>query len=351
MANWLADCRKLLVRGPNWLGDAVMALPSLEIAKRAAPGARLTLAVPEHLAGLFTGADDVDEVLPLKGRKSALAVARGFRAGGFDSTLLLPNSFGSAMAAWIARIPRRAGYSRDGRRWLLSEPVPCPPGMRARHQAEYYVELVRALGAEADGLNLRQPVRLHALKTTRREVAATLSSERVRPEAPLAVLAPCAVGPGKEWPAGRFGRLAALLSRQGFEVVLVGSPAERAKVAAVARAALEDGARVLDLAGRNSVAGMAALFELAAVFAGNDSGPMHLAGAMGLPAVGIFVGTDPELYRPLGPRAATIGGPGKAPTPEAVAALIGSLAQRAGVAPARRTEEDGAARRREWDWR
>jgi heptosyltransferase-2 len=350
MATWLADCRKLLVRAPNWLGDTVMCLPALAAVKRAAPEVRLTLAVPEHLAGLFAGAADVDAVLPINRRGSLLVLGRLYRAGGFDSALLLPNSFGSALAAWLGRVRRRAGFSRDGRRWLLTEPVACPPPTRALHQAEYYLELVHRLGAEVADFDRRATVRLTAPKNVRRDVANLLGAERTRPEAPLVVLAPCAVGSGKEWPAARFGRLAALLWAKGFEVVLVGSPAERDKTAVVARGARDYGARVLDLSGRNTVVGMAALFERAAAFAGNDSGPMHLAGAMGLPAVGIFVATDPALYRPLGPRATAIGGPDQSPAPEAVAALIGSLVGRSGAAPASPAAAPDRNSKAEWDW-
>jgi ADP-heptose:LPS heptosyltransferase len=139
------------------------------------------------------------------------------------------------------------------------------------------------------------------------------------------VLAPCAAGPGKEWPAIRFGRLAALLWKEGAEVVLTAAPGERDKTAAVAAAARASGGEVVDLAGRNSVAQMAALFDLAVGFAGNDSGPTHLAGAMGLPSLGIFVRTDPARYRAIGPRTAAIGGRGSVPEPEEALEALESL--------------------------
>jgi len=334
MSEWLRACRRLLVRAPNWLGDVVMCLPALEAVKRAAPELHLTLALPGHLAELFAAAGDVDAALPVaKGAGAVLALARSFREGDFDSALLLPNSFGSALAARLAGIERRAGYGRDGRSWLLTEAVPCGPERRELHQVEYYLELAGELGARPE-LDRARPVRLSAPAAAREQVAEVLSAERRRPEAPLYVLAPCAAGPGKEWPAERFGRLAALLCAKGAEVALTAAPApsEREKTAAVAGAAREAGGETIDLAGRNSVAQMAALFEIADGFVGNDSGPMHLAGALGCAAVGVFVSTDPALYRPLGPLVETIGGPGAQPRPEEVAARLEALAARRGAA-------------------
>jgi ADP-heptose:LPS heptosyltransferase len=208
---------------------------------------------------------------------------------------------------------------------MLTDPVAADGRRRALHQVEYYLELVRELGAPTDGFDRSRPLRLAAPESARRDVRELLAAERVRPGAPLVVLAPCAVGAGKEWPAERFGKLAALLWGRGAEVVLVGSPAERPKTAAVAAPARAAGASVLDLAGRNRVAEMAALFEVAGGFVGNDSGPMHLAGAMGLAALGVFVSTDPVRYRPLGPRTAVLGGPGLNPEPEEAAGRLAAL--------------------------
>ncbi len=325
MPNWFAECRSLLVRAPNWLGDVVMCLPALEAVKRAAHDLRLTLALPGHLSELLSGAEDVDAVLAIeRGARSVLRISRAIKRGGFDSALLLPNSFGSALAVRLAGIPRRAGYARDGRSWMLTEAVSCPPERRGLHQVEYYTALAGELGAPCDP-DLSRTVRLSAPAAARAQVESLLAAERVRPEAPLYVLAPCAVGPGKEWPAEKFGRLAALLWARGAEVALTGAPDEKHKTGAVAAAARSAGGRVLDLAGRNSVAQMAALFELAAGFAGNDSGPMHLAGATGLPTLGIFVSTDPKLYTPLGPRVAVIGGPAASPEPQAAAERLENL--------------------------
>ncbi len=326
MAEWFKSCRRLLVRAPNWLGDVVMSLPALEAVRRAAPDVHLTLALPGHLAELFAGAADVNETLGVqRGSRSVLKLGRLFREGNFDSALLLPNSFGSALAVRLGGIPRRAGFARDGRSWMLTDAVPCDSRRRALHQVEYYLELMAELGAPLD-FDRAHTVRLKAPQSARDQVSDVLSSERKRPAAPLCVLAPCAIGRGKEWPAESFGQLAAMLCARGLEVVLTGAPNERERIAAVAAAARKAGGEVIDLAGRNSIAQMAALFEVAAVFAGNDSGPTHLAGAMGLPALGVFVRTDPSLYLALGPHSRAIGGIDAMPGPEEVLADIEQLA-------------------------
>ena len=339
MSRWLTECRRLLVRAPNWLGNVVMSLPALEAVKRAAPHVRLTLALPEHMTELLREADDVDEVLPVRPETRFVAESgRLFRARGFDSALLLPNSFGAALAVWLAGIPRRAGYRRDARSWMLTEAVACDARRRALHQAQYFLALVQDLGAPLD-FDRTYRARLSAPPAARAQVAATLSAERKRPGAPLFILAPCAVGSGREWPAECFGRLAAILWEEGAEVVLTASPTEYEKCAQVARLARLSGGEVINLAGRNSVAQMAALVEAADGFAGNDSGPMHLAGTMGLAAVGVFVGTDPLLSSPLGPRVAVLGGPGAVPRPQDVAARLLEMVLRRS-SHARRAPED-----------
>jgi heptosyltransferase-2 len=198
MSNWFAGCRRLLVRSPNWLGDVVMSLPALEAIRRATPAARLDLALPGHLAELFSSVPGVDGTLPLQRGAAALpALARQWSAGRFDSVLLLPNSFGSALAARLAGIPRRAGYATQGRSWLLTEAIPCGGRQRGLHQAEYYAELVADLGAPPSGLDLKRPVHLPVPEAARRRVEDLLAAERRRPQAPLYVLAPCAAGPAK----------------------------------------------------------------------------------------------------------------------------------------------------------
>jgi len=142
---------KLLVLAPNWLGDAIMALPAIADLRRHYPGARLTLAARRPLAALATMIPGVDGSIPLDGRGGARAISalRGdinrLREGRFDAVLLLPNSFHAALLAYGARIPQRWGYRADLRSPLLTRAV-AKPRVARLHQAEYYQHLTRGLG-------------------------------------------------------------------------------------------------------------------------------------------------------------------------------------------------------------
>jgi lipopolysaccharide heptosyltransferase II len=302
-----------------------MCLPALEALKKARPQLHLTLALPGHLCELFSAAKDVDATIPVTpGSRAILALASKLRSEKFDSALLLPNSFGSALGLWLARIPQRAGYARDGRSWMLTRAISCDTDRRRLHQIDYYLALLSELGAPLN-FDRSKCLGLAAPDAARKQVREVLAAERQRPQAPLFVLAPCAIGGDKEWPGENFGRLAALLFAAGNEVVLTGAANEKDKTALIASIAEKHGAEVINLVGRNSVAQMAALFETADGYIGNDSGPMHLAGALGLPALGVFINTDPELYRPLGPRASFIGGIKAMPQPQEVLEKILSM--------------------------
>ncbi len=281
----------LVVRLPNWLGDAVMATPALKaLARRES----FFLLGRSFLKPLFEPFPGVKGFLTLEnGRWGLFKTARKLKAYRFSRSLLLPNSLSSALICFLAGIPERWGLATDGRRIFLTKAV--NPPREKRHQRDYYLHLMAALGYEIPD----------------RSLAIFLSDEaRARAErllsglsAPLAILAPgAAYGPAKRWPAERFRALAVELSREGWSVVLVGGAAER-----LAGESLAAGLpRVRNLCGQTDVATAAAVIERAAVFVSNDSGLMHVAAALGRPQVAIFGSTDPEATGPLNPRARVV---------------------------------------------
>src|SRR5688572_29805710 len=118
--------KKILIRGPNWVGDAVLAIPTLKVVRSHFPEAEITLMVRPWVAGLFTSAPFVDKVW--KQSKPAgvgdwARITRQIRSSGFDLALLLPNSFESALMMFLARVPRRVGYATDGRSWMLTNSI------------------------------------------------------------------------------------------------------------------------------------------------------------------------------------------------------------------------------------
>ncbi len=291
-----------LVLAPNWLGDAVMALPAIADVKRHAPGRRIVVAARGSVASLFELAPDVDGVVTLewKGdwreRTGLSADVARLREVGADAAILLPNSFASAWLAWRARVPRRLGYAGDLRSWLLSRAVPKPGG--SMHQGAYYQHLVRALGAPSGPLEPRLEVPMADLEAAR----ALMLQRGWTGSGYLVALAPgAAYGGAKRWPPSHYAKLAAALVRgSAIWCVIVGSAADSATAGEV-REGMSPDTRVkaLDLTGATSLRTLAAVLALADVCVSNDSGAMHVAGAVGTALVAVFGPTNERETAPL----------------------------------------------------
>ena len=144
---------KILVRAPNWVGDAIMSLPAVRAVRASYPGASLSILARQWVAGIYAHESCVDEVIPYDaapgwrdlGAKRRIAAM--LRARRFDTAILLQNAFEAAALVRAAGIPRRVGYERDGRGWLLTDRVPVPaPGEIPAHERFYYLELLRRSG-------------------------------------------------------------------------------------------------------------------------------------------------------------------------------------------------------------
>jgi heptosyltransferase-2 len=284
----------LLVRATNWLGDAVMTTPALAAVREGFPDARIVLLARPLVAELFRHHPDVDEVMVYErpgrheGALGRLRLAGELRRRGFDGALLLQNAFDAALIAFLGRIPERAGYPTDGRRILLTLPVPLTPGILERHEVEYYLCLV-------EGLGIPRPVpaalKLGVTKQEREAMAVRLASLGIGRGAPIVTINPGATyGSAKRWYPDRFAAVADVLSAEwGAAVVVVGSTAE-APLAGEIEAAMRN--PPVNLAGKTTVREMMALLSLSSFLVTNDSGPMHIGAALGVPLVAIFGPTD-----------------------------------------------------------
>ena len=292
---------RLLVRTPNWLGDAVMALPALAACRAHFPRAALAVAAPRNLAPLLAAAPGVDEVVGVTrgGRGGRRSEAAALRRGAFDVVVLLPGSFGAAWTARRAGIPERWGFAGRWRRALLTRAVPAPGRRgRPRHQVTRYLDLVRGLGIEPV---VRAP-RLEAPTTMRARARLLLAPAR-GDERPLVGIAPgAAYGHAKRWPPARYADVAARLVRErGARVVLLGGRHDRDAGHAI-ESALGGGTRagVLNLIGRTDVAELAGVLAACRTLLAGDSGAMHLAAALGVPVTAVFGPTDERLTAPVG---------------------------------------------------
>lgn len=316
----LAEGSKVLVVGPQWLGDAVMAEPGLRALHQARPDLQLTLATPKALAPLFRdhpGLADVFEVEPHhRGLFGRGRLSKDLKGKGFDAALVLRNSFGAAWDVWRAGVPVRAGFQTFGRGWCLTEPVPWPTGFKKTHRSQHYRTLAASLGA-ADGEDAALPLPSIPVSDEARQRAEAALKGAVEGDPqdftrPLVGIHPAAAyGPAKMWSERKFGQLAdRLIEDHGATVVLLGSKDEQNVCTEVARHVLcarDQPERLRSLAGETaSVEDLAGVLACCDLVVGNDSGPAHLAAAVGAATVTIYGSTSSDFTGVRGEKVANI---------------------------------------------
>jgi len=301
-ATGAASVARLVLRGPNWLGDAVLALPAMVAVRRAFPRAELTVAAPASLADLYREGTDVrpDHVLDLPDGHRAAVTA--LASGQFDLGILFPNAFRPAWQLKQAGVKERWGYATEGRSLLLTRRSRPERSAVPQHHADYFRGLVRSLDVPCNDA----PPHLVVSPASAERATELLTVRGAAPTSPLVGFAPgAAYGQAKQWPPDRVAAvIARLVSERGATCVLVGAPGDR-----IASRGIESWLRahaadawtcVIDLVGRTSLGELAAVAARCDVFVSNDSGAMHVAAAVGRPVVAIFGPTDERVTRPIG---------------------------------------------------
>ena len=289
------------MRATNWLGDAVMSLPAVRAIRQVFPHAHLTVLARPSVADLYARESAIDRVIPCpaaRGWAERRALAERLRAERFDGAILLPNSFDSALTVWLAGIPERIGYGRDGRSLLLTRAIPVPePGDIPRHERFYYLELLRRAGM-IEHFPACEEIRLDGIGEARSAGAAFLEALGVT--GPVIGINPgAAYGNAKRWPAERFRESAReVAGAVGATVLVLGSKAERALCETVAEPLGQAGIAVRNLAGETSLREFIDVTAACRVVLTNDSGAMHVASALGTPVVAVFGATDDTTTGP-----------------------------------------------------
>ncbi|MBI5815628.1 MAG: lipopolysaccharide heptosyltransferase II [Nitrospinae bacterium] len=280
----MAAPRKLLAVMPNWLGDCVMALPALYGMKKAFPELSMSIAVKSAFMELGSLLPDVAATHP----SDDLSAIGGIRNGRYDTALILPNSFNSAWRSMMMGSPRRIGYAGELRSILLTHAAPRPP-KHSLHQQDYYANLVKAFFPKVEAI----PAKL-VIPDKANDEAASLLPVSGKPLVGIGFGA--SYGSAKMWPAEKFAELIDRLSGQA-DVVLIGAASDKELEA---RTKAHAKSRPLSLVGRTGLATLAAALSRLSLYITNDTGPMHLASALGVPVVAIFGPTSPEETMPLG---------------------------------------------------
>jgi heptosyltransferase-2 len=282
-----------------------MSLPAVRAIRSRFPTARIAVVARRSVAGLYVreGFHLIEYAAPrgLRGLNQQRQFARKLRDERFDCAVLFQNAFEAALLAFLARIPVRIGYNRDGRGWLLSTSVPVPKaGEIPPHQRFYYLELLRRAGW-IESLPQVEEIRFAGLDQARVSGRTLLASTGLHGDV-VGISPGAAYGTAKRWLPEYFVQAADRLARE-FKagVAVFGSPEEAGLCESVASQLANRGVRAVSLAGKTSLPQFIDMAAASRVFITNDSGAMHIASAAGAPTVSIFGATDPWATGPTGP--------------------------------------------------
>jgi heptosyltransferase-2 len=297
---------RVVVRGTNWVGDAVMTIPALRQLRRVLPQAHITLATRSWAEGLFADADFLDDLLIYdrgpRDFRAVLQQTREWRRRRFDLALLFQNAFEAALIAATARVPLRMGYITDGRRALLTHPLPLPQWREQSHEVFYYLNIVAELERVLFGESSQAEPRLtlNISDARRAEARSLLQSEGARMDRPLVALCPGSTNSrAKRWPSSSYAALAdQFVTQAGANILLIGS-ADEVEVSSEVRERMRH--RPIVLTGQTNLARAVAVLSLVDVLVTNDTGPAHIAAALNRPTLVIFGPTDPRTTRPYSP--------------------------------------------------
>ena len=298
---------RLAVRATNWLGDAVMSLPAIRAIRGIFPHAHIAVVARPWVAELYARERSIDRVIRYEA--GTLGDKRRFsaelRAERFDGAILLQNAFDAALMAWMARIPERIGYARDGRSWLLTRAIPAPEsGEIPRHERFYYLELLRRAGL-MERFPESETIRLDGMEEAREAGMAHLRALGIVGTA-VGISPGASYGNAKRWPPERFAEAAARLRDMKAAYLIFGSAGEREMCEAAARLLRADGLDARNLAGETTLGEFIEMTAACRLFLTNDSGAMHVASAAGVPTVTVFGATDDTTTGPTGPLARVV---------------------------------------------
>ncbi|MDA8215741.1 MAG: lipopolysaccharide heptosyltransferase II [Nitrospiraceae bacterium] len=286
---------KILIRGVNWIGDAVMTMPAIRALRKSYPEVKIEILVKPSVAPIFENDPNINETIlyedKFKGIIGKLRLAKILRKKKFSKAILLQNAFDAAFIAFLAGIPERIGYNRDGRGFLLTKPISFNGDDRKVHHIDYYLSLLKAADIKADYSNPWIYLSINERLSARERLSGL--------RRPILGINPGATyGSAKRWFPERFAQVANWFIKETGGSVVIFSGRNEVDIAEEIDKHIPE--NKLFLAGITSLRELISLISECDVFVTNDSGPMHIAYAVGTPLVAIFGSTDPNLTGPAG---------------------------------------------------
>lgn len=282
--------KRILVRAPNWLGDAVMATPFFKRLGERFPHSPIDVLAKPGLVEIFQGAPGVSDVIPLRPTENLLALARKIRARTYETAYILPPSFSSALGCWLAGIPQRIGYAADFRSPLLTQARPLDERF---HYVRRYLGLLGEPGASVKREDVFVP------RASENELTDFIQRQGGFEIERLLAVAPGSRAPARRWFPERFAEVIDHLDSRISSVLLLGAPEDRPFADQVARLSRR---KTLNLCGQTTIPIAAALLGRANVLLTNESGLMHVGWAVGTPLVVLAGPSNVRITSPFGPR-------------------------------------------------
>jgi len=299
----VSDIKRVVVRGTNWVGDSVMTVPALRALRRLLPDAQITLAIRPSAKGVFSEVDFVDEVL-VYDRRNAFSIVsqiREWRRRQFDLAVLFQNAFEAALIPFLAGVPVRLGYATESRQPLLTHPIPLPDWRSSKHEVFYYLYLITALEQLLSGTSticeVDPDISLPISESRQAEATELLRSFGVNAEQSVVAICPGSINSrAKRWPAESYAALADRLLEEQRQVLLIGS---RDEIDVTNEVTSRMRNQPIVLTGKTTLDQITAVLSKVDLVVTNDTGPAHIAAALGCPTIVIFGPTNPLTTRPF----------------------------------------------------
>jgi heptosyltransferase-2 len=289
---------KILIRGTNWIGDAILTLPAVASIRATYPRAHIAVLAKPWVADIYKLFTDIDEVIVYENKYDhtvgVLLLAQKIKEKKFSAAILLQNAIEAAIIALTAGIPIRAGFDSDGRGIILTHRVHRNAEIRKVHQITYYLEMVKALGC------IDIDTELHLEDKINRNYAQSVLQKYVNDAKEFVIgIAPgAAYGPAKRWLPERYAAVADKIADIfNCRIILLGGESDREVADEVCKFAQTD---LINLAGKTNLQEVVHLISQCRLFISNDSGLMHVAGALNIPTIAIFGSTNPATTSPMG---------------------------------------------------
>jgi heptosyltransferase II len=292
---------KILVRGTNWVGDAVMQIPALRQLRAVFADAHITLCTRDWAKGIFADADFIDEILPINANESVFSQSKKLREREFDLAVLFTNSFQTALVAKFGKVKTRFGYANEGRSVLLTNSIKKPVWKNERHEIFYYLNLISEVEKHYFGIVSEQNTRFDLQVSDKRKLSARkfLSENGVDLSKPIIVFCPGSTNSrAKRWQTESYAKLNDKIQPElNANVVLIGDKSELDVSLEVVE---KSQVKPCLLTGKTTLAEATAILSVCGLLVANDTGPAHISAALGTKTVVIFGPTNPKTTHPIG---------------------------------------------------